>query len=141
MSRQSVSIFSPSVIAAGAITVYRCVGFDGAQATTQGQKVLGVARQAAAAAGEAIPVDSLGTAVIETGGAFAVGDSVICDNQGRAIKTTGKLAIAAGATQVTSVAANGVTALVGGDTPEWIVGDALQASAGAGAFVEIMLRR
>ncbi len=141
MAMQAVDIFTPTVVANGPITVFRCVDFNGNQAATPGMKVHGVARQAADEAGDAIPIVCLGTAIVETGGVFAAGDSLVTDNQGRAVKNTGALAIAAGATAVTSAAANGANDLTGSDLPEWVFGDALAASTGAGNFVEVLLRR
>ena len=51
------------------------------------------------------------------------------------------LAVAAGATAVTSAAANGAAAISGGEPPQYVVGDALQAATAAGQLVEILLRR
>src|SRR5258706_11164386 len=105
--QQARPLHSDSTKAAGVITVRRLVGWDGAQATVQGQKCKGVAEQPAAAAGAYIPVTMVGTGMAECGAAVAVGDTLISDAQGRVIPTTGALKIAAGAVAVTSVAANG----------------------------------
>jgi hypothetical protein len=51
------------------------------------------------------------------------------------------MAVAAGATGVTSAAANGATVLTGADTPHFPVGDAMQAATAAGQFIEVLLRR
>jgi hypothetical protein len=140
MSKQAISILNISVaVAAAAVTEYRAVDFSGAQASVKGQKVAGVANRGALI-GDSFDYTAKGTAVIETGAAIAVGDSLIVDVQGRAIPSTGKLAIAAGAIAVTSVAANGVTDLVGGDAPEFVFADAMQAAAGAGSFIEVLMR-
>lgn len=140
MAKQCITTLSLTFRASGAVAGYRAVGFNGAQATAQGQKVLGVSPR---------PVDdgqysdaaAAGTAVIETGGVFSAGASLIVDAQGRAIASTGKLAIAAGAVAMTSAAANGATALTGGDSPEYVFADALEASTALGQFVEVFLRR
>ncbi len=136
---QNIATLSLPVTAAGAITARRAVGFDGVQASVQGQKIMGVARSDAAS-GEKVTLDVAGTVVIEAGAAIAVGDSVIVDAQGRAIPSTGQLAVAAGATAVTSSAANGGI-LTGGDAPEFVLGDALEAATAAGQFIEVLLRR
>lgn len=139
MSASNIPILTLSAQAAGAITANRAVGFDRLQATVQGQKVQGVARSAAAL-NEYVPVDVLGTTVIEAGAAFAAGAALIVDAQGRAIASTGALAVAAGAVAVTSTAANGAI-LQGGDPPEYVFADALDAATAAGELVEVLLRR
>jgi hypothetical protein len=141
MSQQALSLMTLSIpVAPSDVAEYRAVDYTGAQATTQGQKVMGVAKRGALS-GDGYEAAVIGTAVIEAGAAFAVGTSLIVDNQGRAIASTGNLAIAAGATAVTSAAANGTTTLTGGDAPEWVFADALQAASAAGDKVEVLLRR
>lgn len=139
MSQQARSLMSLSLLAALAVTECRAVDYAGAQATVQGQKVMGVANRGALA-GDGYDATVMGTAVVEAGAAFAVGASLIVDAQGRAIASTGKLGIAAGGVAVTSTAANGQI-LTGGDPAEWVFADALQAAAGAGDKVEVLLRR
>ncbi|MEO5336877.1 MAG: DUF2190 family protein [Magnetospirillum sp. WYHS-4] len=137
---QARDLLSNTVRAAGAIAEGRCVTFGGAQVSAQGDKILGVAR-ADAEAGKLLAVTVIGTAIVESGAQIAVGDSLICDNQGRAMPSTGALAVAAGATPVTSGAANGAAVLEGADLPEFIFADALQAAAGPGQRIEVLLRR
>ncbi|MBF0096275.1 MAG: DUF2190 family protein [Magnetococcales bacterium] len=139
MSRQNITLLTLTVIAAGVVGAHRAVGYGGAQASAQGQKVMGVS-QCPAVAGEAVGLVSSGTAVVESGAAFDVGQSLIVDSQGRAIPSIGALALAAGAVAVTSSAANGAI-LHGGEMPEYVFADALQAASKAGEFVEILLRR
>ena len=139
MSQQNISLLSLTLIANGAVVESRAIGFNGIQADSQGQKVIGIA-MTAAASGEALGVVSHGTAIIESGAAVAVGDSIITDSQGRAIPATGALTVAAGAVAVTSSAANGAI-LEGGDFPEFVFADALQSAGGAGEFIEVLLRR
>lgn len=140
MGKQNISILELSAIAAGAITQYRGVDFAGNQIAAQGSKIFGIARFAVPAAGDDVTVWAKGTAVCEAGAAIAVGQSLIMDNQGRVIPSTSLLKIAAGAVAVTSVAANGLADLVGGDSPEQVIGDAMEAAAAAGAFIEVLLR-
>lgn len=137
--QQSTPLQSFTFTAAAAIAKYRGVAFGGAQASAQGQKIMGVSQRAVAAGDDGDAVTS-GSTVVETGGAFAVGDSLIVDAQGRAIKFTSALKVAAGATAVTSSAANGAI-LAGSDLPEFVFADALEVSTGAGEFVEVLLRR
>ncbi len=140
MAKQSIAILPLTFLASGAVAAHRAVGFNGAQATVQGQKVMGVSPRPVDS-GYHSDVTAVGTAVIETGGIFSAGASLIVDSQGRAIASSGKLELAAGATAVTSSAANGNTIFAGGDMPEFVFADALEASGGAGAFVEVLLRR
>ncbi len=137
--QQSIALLTLTIAASGAVARARAVGFDGAQATVQGQKVFGVATTDAAD-GVDMAVTTNGTAVIETGAAVAVGDSLIVDADGRAIPATGDLSVAAGATGVTSSAANGAI-LAGADLPEYVFADAIWDAAGSGEFIEVMLRR
>ncbi len=139
MGQQARNLHSETVLAAGAITEYRAVGFDGLQATVQGQKVMGVANRSAAIS-TYVDVACIGTAIVETGAAFAAGASLIVDASGRAIAATGALSVAAGAVAMTSTAANGAI-LTGSTLPEYVFADALRASGGAGEFVEVLLRR
>ncbi|MBF0334556.1 MAG: DUF2190 family protein [Alphaproteobacteria bacterium] len=125
--------------ASGAILPARCVGLDGAQAAVQGQKVAGVS-DAAAADGQAVPVVLSGTAIVEAGAAIVLGDSLIADAQGRAVPASGPLAISAGAVAMTSGAANGLV-IEGADAPEFVFADAMAPAAGAGALIEVLLRR
>ena len=138
MGKTGNSILSLTTVSGGVIGANRFVGFDDNQASAQGQKVKGVSQYAASAAGQNIAVTAKGTEIVESGAAFNVGDPIISDNQGRAIVGSA-LAIAAGATAVTSSAANGGV-LTGSGTPDFLVGYALQASSAAGSFVEILLK-
>jgi hypothetical protein len=134
---QNISILTLTLVATALISRYRGVGFDGAQATVQGQKVAGFARHDAAI-GESVPVDSKGTLVAETGAPVAVGDTLIVDAQGRVIPGA-PLAVQAGGVAVTSTAANGEI-LEGAALPDFAVGEALESAAGAGEFIEILAR-
>ena len=136
------------VVAADAITQYRGVGFDGNQASTQGQAIMGIA-MTDQVSGQSLSLAVAGTAIVEAGAAIDVGDPLIVDNEGRAI-TASALAIAnstipAGATAVTSTAANGAIvtpgAFSGGVLPSYVFGYAIDAAAGAGDLIEVLLRK
>jgi hypothetical protein len=135
-------IFAIPIKSAGVIVANRFVGFDGNQATVQGQACLGVAEYGVDAAhvGLMVPCARLGSKQVEAGGVLAAGNPVITDSQGRAIAATGPLAIAAGATAVTSSAANGAI-LTGSTPPESVLGQVApgSSSSGAGQYVEILL--
>ena len=112
---QKISLLTPTVTASGAISVHRLVSFSGAQIAAAGAKALGVATTDAVT-GDDLAVDVLGTSVVETGGAFSVGDDIVADASGRAI----------------------VNPEVGGEV---VLGQALEDSGGAGEFVELLLAR
>lgn len=133
--------FAPTlnVQATGAIKKARAVTVAGTQAAGIGQKVLGVAT-VDAVAGDTLAVTVLHTAIAEAGAPIAAGDDLVSDAQGRVIPAS-PLAIAAGATAVTSAAANGVTTLSGGVTPHHVFATALTAATAAGALVSILMRR
>ena len=139
MSKQAHSLRDETFIASTAIAEFRAVGFDGAQATVQGQKVVGVAKHDANI-GDAMAVGILGSVTIEAGAAIAIGDGLIVDVNGRAIPTTGEITLDAGATAVTSTAANGAI-MSGGEMPEYVFADALEVATAAGDFIEVLLRR
>jgi hypothetical protein len=132
---QSIELLQLTKTASGAVGASRLVGFNGAQATVAGQRVMGPALYAAANA-EQFPVAVAGTAIVESGGVIAVGDALRTDNAGRAVAASAlaaavaiddtkiaetvtlddtKLTIDAGAVPVTSSAANGavITAAAG----------------------------
>lgn len=142
MANQSTSIpvLSLTFRATGSVAANRAIGFAGAQVSVAGAKVKGVSPRSVAV-GEYSDVDVLGTTIIETGGAFGIGASLIADAQGRAVAASGALGVAAGEMPVTSGVANGAAALTGADLPEYVFADALEASSGAGQFVEVLLRR
>ena len=124
MSRQACPIFALSALAATALLAERFVSQSGAgttngalttinvaQTTLAATNTLGVVRQAAAS-GDKVTVDVLGSAIIEAGAAITAGATVSSDTVGRAI------AWATGAAKV---------------------GMALQSATAAGQFIEILL--
>lgn len=83
MSTQ-IPILTLTVAAAGVIAAGRFITPAGAQAGADAN-TLGVARAPAAAAGELVPADVLGVAIVEAGAAVAAGATVKSDASGRAI--------------------------------------------------------
>jgi hypothetical protein len=140
VARLQAPLLTLTFLASGAVSASRAIGFNGAQATVRGQKIMGVNQRAVTDA-KYSDATLVGTATIETGGAFAVGDSLIVDDSGRAIASAGAISLKAGATAVTSTAANGAAILQGGDLPEFVFADAMESSGGVGDFVEVLLRR
>lgn len=136
---QATPILTTTVRAAGTISRGRGVGFNGAQIAAAGGKPQGIA-VTAAVAGQDVALVSCGTAICETGGAITLGAALAMDAQGR-VGVAAALAIATGATAMTSTAANGAGVITGGEPAQYVVGDAMQAAAGAGEFIEVLLRR
>lgn len=83
MSQNFTSLLALTVMAASAIAANRFVTPAGAQAGADAN-TLGASRSAAAS-GEKLPVDVLGTAVVEAGAAVTAGATVKSDASGRAI--------------------------------------------------------
>lgn len=110
MSRQAISLLTLTVALTGTVAAHRFITAAGAQATADAN-TLGVARSEGVS-GEKIPVDVIGTAVVEAGAAIALGATLETDSTGR------------GVTWATS----------GGK-----VGIALQAASAAGEFIEVLL--
>lgn len=112
---QKIPVLTLTVAALGAVTAHRFVGFDGAQLTTVGAEAFGVGCFDAAD-GDDLALDVMGTTVVETNGAIAVGDDVVSDENGTAI----------------------VNPEVGGEV---VAAKALDAASGAGEFIEVLLVR
>lgn len=80
--------FIRSVVSQAALAVCRFVKVDGTYSAAGGY-ALGVTYSSAAAAGERVPVVVRDTAEVEAGEAIAVGDALMADATGRAMKHTG----------------------------------------------------
>lgn len=110
MSAQSIPLLTLARTLSGTVAACRFVTPAGAQAGADAN-TLGVARTAGVST-DKVPVDVLGTAVVEAGAAVSVNDTIKSDGSGRAI------------TWVTSGAK---------------VGLALEAATAAGQFIEVLL--
>lgn len=102
-------------IAMGSVHANHAVTFSGITPNASGSKVLGVSAFDAMA-GEPIGVVVSGSAIIESGGAIAIGDGVMTDSQGRAISATGNIG-------------------------EYVFADALTAANGPGSLIEVLFKR
>ena len=112
MSSGNLSLLTLTVAAAGALEASRFVTKAGAYPAA-GAAAFGVARTSAAAAGDLVPVDVLGTAIVEAGAAVTDDAALMVDATGRVVPLT-----------------------AGGKAP---VGRAMEAAAAAGAFIEVLL--
>jgi len=80
----SIALLTLTVAAAAALSQRRFVTTGGA-VPSAGAACVGVTRTSAAAAGDLVPVDVMGTTIVETGAAIAAGAAIECDSSGRAI--------------------------------------------------------
>ncbi len=110
MSQQAIALLTLTVALTGTVAANRFVTPAGAQAVAD-SSTLGVAR-AAGVSGDKIPVDVIGTTVVEAGAAVAAGATLESDASGRAI----------------------TWATAGGK-----VGIALEAATAAGQMIEVLL--
>lgn len=110
MSKQSIALLTLTIAASGAVVANRFVTPANAQAA-DGENTLGVATTAAAN-GDALAVEVLGTSIVETGAAVAAGATLKSDAAGRVIPW----------------ATSGAKVAV-----------ALQAATAAGEFIEVLL--
>lgn len=126
--------------ATGTIRKGRAVTIAGGEVAAAGAKCLGIAKHGATA-GQELAVAVLGVAIAVAGGSVTVGQALVSDNQGRLVPATAvAVSVAAGATGVTSSAANGaITTVAGGELPQYIVGYAMTAG-GTGEEIEVLLK-
>jgi S-adenosylmethionine synthetase len=95
MSMQNIAVLVLTQTLTGTVAANRFVTPAGSQAGADAN-ALGVARSAGVS-GDRIPVEALGTSIVETGGSFSAGATIKSDASGRAIvwATSGaKLAVA-----------------------------------------------
>lgn len=81
---QHTPILTLTVAATGAVAANRFVTPAGAQAGADAN-TLGVTRASAGAAGDKMPVDVLGTAIVESGAAISAGATLKSNASGQAI--------------------------------------------------------
>ena len=112
---QKIPVLTLTAVAVGTVAAHRFVGFDGAQLDAAGAEAFGVANFSAVD-GDDLSLDVMGTTVVETGGAVAVGDDVVSDANAMAITNPE----------------------VGG---EKVLAKALDAASGAGEFIEVLIVR
>ncbi len=110
MSRQSIPLLTLTLALSGAVAAHRFVTVAGAQAGANAN-TLGVATMAGVS-GDKIPVDVIGTTIVEAGAAITAGATLETDADGKAITW---------------------------DTAGGKVGVALQAAGAAGEFIEVLL--
>lgn len=102
-----------TVRTSGTITQCRCVGYDGAHTTTAGARPWGIAKMNAES-GKDTTLVTEGSAVVESGGAIALGDALTTDTAGRLVEAT---------------------------TGQYVFGRALGTATAAGQFLEVHITR
>lgn len=112
MSKANISLMTLTVIAAAALVANRFVKTAGTYPTAGGT-ALGVTRSDGSV-GDLVPVDVLGTAIVEAGAAITADVPVMVTAEGKVIAHDG-------------------------DGDKHALGRALEAAAGAGSLVEILL--
>lgn len=92
MSRSRVPVTTDTRQASAAITADRLVKLAAGNLVTQAalntDRCYGVAMTQATAAGQDVPVQTLGVAIVEAGAAITEGDDLMSDTSGRAITKT-----------------------------------------------------
>ncbi len=106
----NTSLLTLTVTAAAALSAHRFVTATGAVPSANGN-TLGVTRSPAGAAGDLVPVDAVGTTMVEASAAISAGAAVATTSDGRAVTFS-----------------TGVVA-----------GRALTAASGAGVLIEVLL--
>ena len=85
---QKSSVFTMTAVATAAVAANRFIGLLTGAHCAAAAKAQGVS-QYPAAIGEAFAVDVLGTAIVEAGGAIAVGGPIKADASGKAVLQAG----------------------------------------------------
>lgn len=83
----NIALLTLTVAAAGALAAARFVEQDGTYPSAGGQ-AFGVTRTSADAAGDLVPVDVLGTAIVEAGDAVTKDTHLMVDATGRVVPLT-----------------------------------------------------
>jgi hypothetical protein len=83
MSQQNIALLTLTVALTGTVSANRFVTAAGAQAGADAN-TLGVTRSAGVS-GDKVPVDVIGTAVVEAGAAIAANATIETDSSGRAV--------------------------------------------------------
>ena len=131
------SALTESILAAADVVKNRFAGFDGNYCGAD-KKALGVF-ETDTKTGQMAPVIAMGIALIIAAGTFAVGDDIVSDGDGKAVKATAvSVSIPVETTPVLSDAAQPTLVVAGSVLPQKINGHALDAAT-AGVVVRIRL--
>jgi hypothetical protein len=147
MAQSEHPLGKSSIIASGAVSRNRFIGFDGALCAANA-RALGVSDYAVADGGD-LAYKFGGIVLVESGGALSAGNAVVAGgtgaDAGRAVAATTfsvTSSVDADSTPVTSTAANGeiiTNTLAGAVLPQVINGYVLDDASGAGELVRVLL--
>jgi hypothetical protein len=107
----SISLLVLNVVAAGALATARGVTAAGAYPAA-GAGIRGVTRTPALVSGDLVPIDVIGTSIIESGGTVTKDGPVMVDATGRVVDKTSTNVIVGYALNAASAAGQGVEVLL-----------------------------
>lgn len=136
--KTEVILGTASILAAADLVKHRFIGFDG-NLCGANAKARGVSA-ADTKTGQMCPINIAGEVLVESGGAITAGAALAADANGKAVAAAAFSAtVPAGATPVTSDAAQPNLAEAGGYLPQALNGYAIDAASGAGEFIRVRL--
>lgn len=136
--KTEVILGTSSIQAAADLVKSRFIGFDG-NLCGANAKARGVSA-ADTKNGQMCPINFSGEVLIESGGVVAASNPLASDANGKAVAATAfSVLVPAGATAVTSTAAQPDLTEAGGYLPQALNGYAIDAASGAGEFIRVRL--
>ncbi len=136
--KTEVILGTSSIQAAADLVKHRFIGFDG-NLCGANAKARGVSA-ADTKSGQMCPINISGEVLVESGGAITAGAALASDASGKAVAATAfSVTVPAGATAVTSTAAQPDLVEAGGYLPQALNGYAVDAASGAGEFIRVRL--
>lgn len=136
--KTEIILGASSIQAAADLAKHRFIGFDGNLCGADA-KARGVSA-ADTKSGQMCPINIAGEVLVESGGAITQGAAIASDALGRAIAATAfSVTVPAGATAVTSDAAQPNLTEAGGYLPQAVNGYAVDAASAAGEFIRVRL--
>lgn len=134
--KTEVILGTSSIQAAADLVKHRFIGFDG-NLCAANAKARGVSA-ADTKSGQMCPLNISGEVLVESGGAITAGAALASDANGKAVTATAfSVTVPAGATAVTSDAAQPNLVEAGGYLPQAVNGYAVDAASGAGEFIRV----
>jgi hypothetical protein len=136
--KTEVILGTSSIQAAADLVRHRFIGFNG-NLCAANAKARGVSATNTKS-GQMCPINISGEVLVESGGAITAGAAITSDANGRAVAATAfSVSVTAGATAVTSTAAQPDLTEAGGFLPQAVNGYAVDAASGAGELIRVIL--